>query len=86
MKNYSFYLIGGFRYDITASTPHSGLNKILKNHGNELDYFGNKIKDIVTDKFIQYDNKGLGNYNFRSTEKTTEILNKFKNQNHGSTN
>lgn len=79
MNTYSFYLSGGFRKDVEASTPQAGLRKILKLHGEEVDFKGVKIKDSITDKFIRYNKQGIGNYNFQATELTTKALKSWKN-------
>ena len=80
MNTYSFYLEGGFRKDIEASTPQAGLRKIVKFHGEEKDFKGNKIKDIITASFIKYNKQGLGDYNFNSTEETRKVLDTLKQQ------
>lgn len=78
MNTYSFYLEGGFRKDIEASTPQAGLRKIIKFHGEEKDFNGNKIKDVITASFIKYNKQGIGDYNFQSTEETIKVLKEQK--------
>lgn len=78
MNTYSFYLEGGFRKDVDASTPQAGLRKIIKFHGEEKDFKGNKIKDVITANFIKYNKQGLGDYNFQSTEETRKVLKEQK--------
>ena len=78
MNTYSFYLEGGFRKDIEASTPQAGLRKIINFHGEEKDLKGNKIKDVITANFIKYNKQGLGDYNFQSTEETRKSLEQQK--------
>lgn len=71
MNTYAFLTEHNFRIETKGTKPETALKTLLKVNGYAYELNGQR----VTAMFIKYDNKGIADYNFKSTPETENIIN-----------